>query len=192
MKLKKTLASWKKSFDKPRQHIEKQRHCFVDKCPYRQSSGFSSSQLWMWELDHKEGWTLKNWCFSTVVVEKTLQSPLDCKEIKPVYSKGNQFWIFIVKTVAEGEAPVFWLPNVKSQLIGKDPDAWKNWGQEEKRVGKDEMVVWHHWLNGHEFEETLGGSGGQRSLACYRLWDQIQTWPRHWTTTTAVVTMVSK
>ena len=171
MKLKKTLASWKKSFDKPRQHIEKQRHCFVDKCLYRQSSGFSSSQLWMWELDHKEGWTLKNWCFSTVVVEKTLQSPLDCKEIKPVYSKGNQFWIFIVKTVAEGEAPVFWLPNVKSQLIGKAPDAWKNWGQEEKRVGKDEMVVRHHWHNGHEFEQTLGDSGGQRSSACCSPWD---------------------
>ena len=185
------LASWKKSFDKPRQHIKKQRHHFVDKCPYRQSSGFSSSQLWMWELDNKEGWALKNWFFWTVVLEKTLQSPLDHKEIKPIYPKGNQLWIFIVKTVAEAEAPVLWLPNVKSWLIGKDPDAWKNWGQEEKRVGKDEMVVWHHWLNGHEFEQTLGDSGERRSLVCCCLWDQIQTRSRHWTTT-AVVTMVLK
>ena len=107
---------------------------------YNQSYGFSSSHVWMWELDHKEGWALKNWCFWTVVLEKTFQSPLDCKEIQPVNPKGNQFWMFIGRTDAEAEAPIFWPPNAKNWLIGKDPDAGKDWRQEEKGTTEDEMV----------------------------------------------------
>ena len=157
-KTKKPLALQKESYDKPSQCIKKQRHFFADKGPYSQSYGFSSSHLWMWELDHKEGWALKNWCFWTVVLEKTLESPLGSKEIKPINPKGNQPWIFIGR--ADAEAPVLWLPDVKSQLIGKDPDAGKDWRQEEKEVTKDEMVGSHHWLNGHESEQTLRDSEG--------------------------------
>ena len=126
-------------------------------------------QVQMWQLDHKEGWALKNWCFQIVVLEKTLESPLDCKEIKPVSPKGNQPRMFIGRTDVEAEAPIFWLPNVKSQLIEKDPDARKDWEQEEKGMTENEMVGWHHWLNGHEFEQTPGDSGGQRSLICCSL-----------------------
>ena len=152
----KTLAPWKKSYDKPRECIKKQRHHFADKGPSRQSYDFSSSHVRMWELDHKESWVLKNWCFGTVVLEKTLESPLDSKEIKPVNPKGNQSWIFIGKTDAEAEIPILWPPDTKSQLIEKDPDAGKDWGQEKKRATEDKMVGWHHRLSGHEFERTLG------------------------------------
>ena len=114
----------------------------------------------MWELDHKEGLALKNWCFWTVVLKKTLESPLDRKEIKPVNPKGNQPWIFIGRTDAEAEAPIFWPPDAKIWLLGKDPDARKNWGQEEKGATEDEMVRWHHQFNGHKFEQTLGHSEG--------------------------------
>ena len=138
--IKKTLAPWKKSYDQPRQRIKKQRHYIANKCLSIQSYGFSSSHLWTWKLDHKESWTLKNWCFSTVVLEKTLESPLDCKEIKPVYLKGNQPWIFIGETDAEAEAPVLWPPDGKNWLTGKDPDAGKDWRQEEKGTTEDEMV----------------------------------------------------
>ena len=117
------------------------------------------------ELGHKEGWALKNLCLWTMVLEKTLESPLDSKEIKPVNPEGNQPWIFIGRTDAEAEAPILWSPGVKSQLIGKDSDAGKDWGQDEKWVTGDEMVGWHHWLNGHEFEQTQGDSEGQGSLA---------------------------
>ena len=110
----------------------------------------------MWELDHKESWALRNWCFWTVVLEKTLESPLDCKEIKPINPKGNQPWIFIGRTDAEAEAPILWLPDVMNWLIGKDPDAGKDWGQGEKGMTGDEMVGWHHWLDGHEFEQAPG------------------------------------
>ena len=106
----------------------------------------------VWELDCEEGWALKNWCFWTVVLEKTLESPLDCKEIQLVHPKGNQFWIFIGRTDAEAETPVLWPPDAKNQLIGKDPDAGKDWRWEEKGTTEDEMVGWHHWLNGHKFE----------------------------------------
>ena len=106
------------------------------------------------EVDHKEGWALKNWCFQTVVLEKTLESPLDNKEIKPVNPKGNQLWIFIGRTDPEAAAPVLWPPNVKSLLIGQHPVAGENWGQEEKGVTEDEMTGWHHWLREHEFEQT--------------------------------------
>ena len=131
--------------------------------------GFSSSNVWMWELDHEEGLASKHWYFRTAVLEKTLESPLDCKEIKPVNPKGNQSWIFIGKTDAEAEAPILWPPDVKSRLIGKDPDAGKDW-KREKRAAEDMTVGWHHWLNGHEFKQTPRGSEGQRSLACWNLW----------------------
>ena len=108
----------------------------------------------MWELDNKESWAPKNWCFWTVVLEKTLESPLDCKEIKPVHPKGNQSRIFIGRADAEGETPILRPPDAKNWLIGKDPDAGKDWRQEEKGTTEDEMVGWHHWLNGHEFEQT--------------------------------------
>ena len=124
------LPPWKESYDKPRQHIKKQRHHFADKGPYNQSYGFSGRHVQMQEVDHKESWALKNWCFWIVVLEKTLESPLDCKEIQPVHSKGNQFWIFIGKT--DGEAPRVWPPDAKHRLIGKDPGARKNWRQKDK------------------------------------------------------------
>ena len=142
----KTLVPWKKSCSTSRQHIKKQRHYFADKGPSSQSYGFCSSHVWMWELDHKESWVLKNSCFWAVVLEKTLESPLDCKEIQPVNPKGNQSWIFIGKTDAEAEAPVLWSPDVKSWLIGKDPDIGKDWRPEEKRTTEDKIVGWHHRL----------------------------------------------
>ena len=125
----KMLTPWKESYDQPR-----------DKGPYSQVSGFSSGHVWMWELDCEESWALKNLCFWTVVLEKTLESPLDCKEIKPVNPKGNKPWISIGRTDAEAEAPILWSPDVKSWLIGKDPDAEKHWRQKEKGVAEDEMV----------------------------------------------------
>ena len=118
------------------------------------------------ELDRKESWVPKNWCFWTVVLEKTLESPLDCKEIQPVHPKGNQSWVFIGRIDVEAETPVLWLPDVKSLLIGKDPDAGKGWRQEEKGMTEDEMVGWHHQLYGHEFEQAPGVGDGQGSLAC--------------------------
>ena len=111
-----------------------------------------SSHEEMWEIDHKEGWVLKNWCFQIVVLEKTLESPLDCKEIQPVHPKGNQSWIFIGRTDAEAEVPILWPPDAKSWLTGKNPDAGRDWGQEEKGTTEDEMAGWHCWLDGHEFE----------------------------------------
>ena len=135
-----------------------------------QSHCFSSSHVWMWELDHKEGWVLKNWCFQTVVLEKTLKSPLNCKEVKSVNLKGKKPWIFIGMSDAKVEALIFWPHDTKSWLTGKYCGAGKDWGQEEKRVTEDEMVGRHHWLNGHEFEETWGDSEGQGSLACCSAW----------------------
>ena len=120
--------------------------------PYSQSYGFSSSHVWMWELHYKESWGPKNWCFWTVVLEKTLESSLDCKEIQPVHPEGNQSWIFIGQIDAEAEAPILWSPDLKNWLLGKDPDAGKDWGQEEKGTTEDEMVGWYHRINGHEFE----------------------------------------
>ena len=149
--------------DKPRQHIKKQRPHFVEKDPCSQSYSFSSSHVRLWELDHKEGWVPKNWCFR-IVPEKTLESPLDSKETQPVSPKGNQPWIFIGRTDAEAEVPIIWPPDVKSWLIGKDSDAVKDWRQEEKRTTEDEMVGWHHRCDGHEFEQTLGDSEGQGSM----------------------------
>ena len=145
-----TLAPWKKSYDQSRQCIKKQRHYFMVKSPSSQSYGFSSGHVWMWELDCEESWALKNWCFWTVVWEKTLATPLDCKEIQPVHPKGDQSWVFIGRTDAKAETPILWLPHAKSWLIGKDSDAGRDWGQEEKGTTEDEMVGWHHQLDGHE------------------------------------------
>ena len=117
-----------------------------------QSYGSSSGHVWMWELDYKESWALKNWCFWTVMLEKILESPLDYKEIQPVHPKGNQSWVFIGRTDVEAETPIFWPPDAKSWLSGKDPDVGKDWRQEEKGTTEGEMVGGHHQLKGHEFE----------------------------------------
>ena len=138
--------------------------------PSSQSCGFSSSHVWMWELDHKESWALKNWCFWTVVLEKTLESPLACKEIQPVHPKGNQSWVFIGRTDAEAETLIFWTIDAKNCLIGKDPDAGKDWRWEEKGTTDGEMVGWHHRLDGHEFAWAPGVGDGQGSLACCSPW----------------------
>ena len=124
----------------------------------------------MWELDYKESWVLKNWCFWIVVLEKTLESPLDSKEIQPVHPKGDQFWVFIGRTDVEAEAPVLWPPDAKSWLIGKDPDSGKDWGQEERGMTEDEMVGWYHWLDRHGFGWTLGVGDGQGGLVCCGSW----------------------
>ena len=139
----------------------------------------------MWELYHKEGWALKNWCFWTVVLEKTLASPLDCKEIQLVHPKGNRSWIVTGKTDAEAEAPILWPSDEKSRIIRKDPDAGKDWRWEKKGTTEDKMVVWHHRLDGHEFEQAPGDGEGQGSLPCCSPWvTKSWTWPSDWTTTT--------
>ena len=155
--------------DQPRQHIKKQRHYFANKGLSSQSYVFSNSHVWIWELDYKKSWAPKNWCFWTVVLEKTLESPLDSKENKPVNPKGNHSWIFIGRTDAEAEVSILWPPDVKNWLLGKDSDAGKDWRQ-EKGATQNEMVGWHHQLNGHEFEQTLGVGDGQGSLACCSPW----------------------
>ena len=136
------LTPWKKSYDQPRQHIKKQRHYFANKGLSSQGYGFSSSHVWMWELDYKESWAPKYWCFWTVVLEKTLESPLDSKEIQPIHPKGNQSWIFIGRTDAESETPILWPPDAKSWLIGKDPDAG-----EKLKVGEEgDNRGWDGWM----------------------------------------------
>ena len=146
------LTPWNESYDQLRQHIKKQKHYFANKGPYSQSYGFSSSHVWMSELYYKESWAPKNWCFWAVVLEKTLESPLDCKKIQPVHPKGNQSWIFIGRADAEAESPIIWPPDAKNWLIWKDPDAGKGWWWDEKWMTEDEMVGWHHRLNRHESE----------------------------------------
>ena len=138
------------------------------------SYGFSCSRVWIWKLDHKEGWAQKNWCFQTVVLEKTLERPLDCKEFQPVSPKGNGSWIFIGRTDAEAEAPIVWLPDTKIRLIGKDPGDGKGWRQ-EKGTTEDKMVGWYHWLNGHEFEQALENGEGQGSLAYCSPWGRKES-----------------
>ena len=160
--------------------LKKQRHYFANKGPSIQSYGFSSSHVWMWELDHKEGWVPVNWCFWTVVLEKAFESPLDCKDIKPVNPKEYQSWIFIRRT--DTEAPILGPPDAKSRLIRKDPDAGKDWRQEKKGTTEDKIVGWHHWLNRHESEQAPGDGGGQGSLACCSPWGlQSRTWLSDWT-----------
>ena len=158
------------SYDQPRKHIQKQRHYFANKGPPSQGYGFSSGHVWIWELNCEESWVPKNWCFWTVVLEKTLESPLDCKEIQPVHPKGDRSWVFIGRTDAEAETPIFWPPHAKSWLIGKDPDAGRDWGMTE-----DEMAGWHHQLDGHEFEYTPGVGDGQGSLACCNSWGRKES-----------------
>ena len=165
------LAPWKKSYDQPKQHIKKQRHYFINKGLSSQGYGFSCGHVWMWELDYKENWAPKNWCFWTVVLEKTLESPLNSMEIQPVHPEGNQSWIFVGRTDTEVEAPILWTPDRKSWLTGKDPDAGKDWRREEKGTTEDEMVGWHRWLNGlNQSESTPGEGDGQGSLACCSPW----------------------
>ena len=161
------LDPWKKNYDQLIHHIKKQKHYLAKKGPYSQSYGFFSSG--MWQLDHKEGWAPKNQYFWTIVLEKTLESPLDCKEIKPVNPKGNQSWIFIRRTDAEAEAPILWPPDGKSWLIRKDPDNGKDWRPEEGMT-EDKIVGWHHQLNGHEFEQFTRDGEGQESMACCSPW----------------------
>ena len=168
------LTPWKESYDQPRQHIKKQRYYFVNKGSSSQGYCFSSGHVWMGELYHKESWALKNWCFSTVVLEKTLESPLDCKEIQPVHPKGDQSWVFIGRTDIDAETPILWPPDAKSWLIGKDPDAGRDWGQEKKGTIEGEMVGWHHQFNGSEFKQTPGDSEEQLSLVCCSPWGQSQ------------------
>ena len=146
----KMLAPWKKSDDQPRQHIKNQRHTLPAKVRLVKAMVFLVV-MYGWELDCKESWMPKNWCFWTVVLEKTLESRLDCKEIQPVHPKRDQSWVFIGGTDVEAETPILWPPDVKSWLIWKDPDAGKEWIEEEKGTTEDEMVGWHHRLNGHEF-----------------------------------------
>ena len=148
------LTLWKKVYDQPIS-IVKNRD-INNQGPSSQGYGFSCGHVWMWELDYKESWAPKNWCFWTVVLEKTLESPLDCKEIQPVHPKGDQSWVFIGRTYVEGETPIFCPPDAKSWLIGKDPDAEKDWRREEKGMTEDEMVGGHHRLNGHEFWVNSG------------------------------------
>ena len=172
------LAPWKKSYDQPSQHTKKQRHHFVNKCPSSQSYGFSSSHVWRWELDYKESWALKNWCFWTVALEKTLESPLDWKAIKPVHPKGNEFWIFIGRS--DAEAPILWPPDVKNWLFGKDPDAGKDW-RREKGTTEDGMVGWHHRHDGHEFEQAPGVVMDRKAW-CAAVYGVTKSWTQlNWT-----------
>ena len=136
----------------------------------------SSGHVWMWELDCKESWALKNWCFWTVVLEKILESPLDCREIQPVHSEGDQPWDFFGRNDAEAETPVLWPPHAKCWLIGKASDAGRDWGQEEKGMTEDEMAGWHHWLDGHESECTPGVGDGQGGLACCDSWGRKESY----------------
>ena len=160
------LHAHKLPFEKKK---EKQRHYFADKGPSSQSYGFSSSHVWTWELDHKDGWAPKNWCFWTVVLKKTLENPLD-KEINPVHPKGNQSWLFIGETDSEAETPVLWPRDVKSWLTGKDLDAVKDWRQEEKGMTEHRMVGWHYRFNRHEFEQVPRDGEGQGTLTCFSSW----------------------
>ena len=193
-----TIWATKEAHDKPRQCIKKQRRYFANKGPSSQSYGFSSSHGQMWELDHEESWALTNWCFQIVVLENSLQSPLDCKEIKPVNPKGNQPWIFTGRTDAEAETPVLWLPDAKSWLIGRNTNAGKDWRQKEKGTTEDAMVGWLHWLSEHEFEQTFayGNSstkdteenGAVLEQACCfiriksaLIWTRFLAWAARWT-----------
>ena len=184
MKLK-MFAPWKKSHDKPTKHIKKQIHYFANKDPYSQSYCFSSSHVWMWELDHNEGWALKNWCFWNLVLENTPESPSESKEIKAVNHKGNKSWIFFGKPDAEGEAPIFWQPTVKSRFIGKDPGGWERLkaggeGDNRRRDGWMASLTQWAWV-----WPSFGDGEGQRRPPCC-IHGVIKSWTllSDWTTTT--------
>jgi len=171
--------------------ISKSRAYFVNKDPSSQGYGFSSVHVWMWDLDYKESWAQKNWCFWTVVLEKTVESPLNCKEIEPVHPKGDQSWVFIGRTNVEAETSILWSPDGKSWLIGQDPDAGKDWGQEEKGMTEDEMVGWHHWLDGYLFGWTLGIGDGQKAWhAAVHGVTKSQTLLREWTDWTDIILLI--
>ena len=167
------LAPWKKSYDQPRQHIKKQRHYFANKGLSSQSYVFSNSHVWMWELDYKENWPPKNWCFWTVVLEKTLVVLWTAR-------RSNHSWIFIGRTDAEAETSILWPPDVKSWLIWKDSAAGKDWGQEERGTTEDEMVGWDHWLDGHKFEQAAGTGDGLGGLACCIPWGRKELDTTEW------------
>ena len=171
------LTPWKKNYDQAREHIEKQRHYFANKGPSSQGYGFPSGHVWMWELYCEESWAPKNWCFWTVMLEKTLENPLDCKEIQPVHSEGNQPWDFFGRNDAKAETPVLWPPHAKCWLIGKDSDAGRDRGQEEKGMTEDEKAGCHHWLDGQESEWTLRVGDGQGGLAYCDSWVS-KSWTR--------------
>ena len=162
--------------------ILKSRHYFANKVLSSQSYGFSSSNVCMWKLGYQESWAPKNWCFWTVMLEKTLESPLHCKEIQPVHPKGNQPWIFIGRIDAEAETPVLWTPDVKNWLSGKDPNSRKDWRWEEKGTIEDEMIGWHYWLDGHDFESIPGVCDGQGDLVCCSTWSGKELYTTEWLT----------
>ena len=153
---------------------------FANKGPSSQGYGFSCGHVWMWELDCEEGWAPKNWCFWTVVLEKTVESPLDCKEIQSVHSERDQPWDFFGRNDAKAETPILWPPHVKSWLIGKDSDAGRDWGQEEKGTTEDETAGWHHWLDGRESQWTPGVGDGQGGLACCDSWGRKESDTTEW------------
>ena len=175
------LDTWNKSYHQLRKHIKNQRHSFANKGSSSQSYGFSSSHIWIWKLYHKEGWAPKNWCFWTVVLETTFEIPLDCKEVKPVNSKGNQPWIFIGRADPEAKAPTLWPPDAKTWLIGKDLHAGKIWRQEEKGMTEEEMVEWHHQLDGMSlsklWELVMGReASGAAVHGVSKSWTQPSDW----------------
>ena len=180
------IALWKKIYDKPKQCIKKQRHHFADKRPYTQSYSFSNSHEWMWELDPKESWTLKNWFFQIVVLEKTLESPLDCTEIKPVSFKVNQPWIFSEKSIAEAEAPVLWPPDMKSRLTGRDPVLWKTEGRRRREWQRMRS------LDGitDSTDGTPGIGNGQGGLAWCSSWSHKESDMTEWLNWTKLKTPI--
>ena len=166
----KTITSWQESDDKPRQCVEEQTYYSANKDPYSQGYGLPSGHIWLWELDQKKAECQRIDAFSTVVLGKTPESPLDNKKIKPVNLKGDQPWIFTRRTDTEAEAPVFWSSDVNRQLTGKLPDAGKDWGQKEKKASEDEMAEWHRWCRGHEVRQIPGDGEGQGGMACCSPW----------------------
>ena len=183
------IAPWQEIYDKPRLRVKKQRHHFAYKGLYSQDYGLSSSHVQMWELNYKDR-VPKNWCLPTVVLEKTVENPLNCKEIKPVNLKGNQPWIFLGMTDAEAEAPILWPPDANTQLVGEDPDSGKDWRQKQKSATEDEMVRWHHQFNGCElgmgkFQEML--RGGETWHAAVHGVGKSQKWLRNWTASNSAV-----